>query len=834
MSAQPDLTGQRAAGNQPVSGLSLDLEKVNTNNATAPELKASAASGKHTAGAADTNDDEFRRSKQRTDNAGSAGGGGGGGSTTTREWQPPLRAKQMLHNDTQEKRETFLSELKYLDIGVSIKGLQSTDIMSFIDPCVVAWVPDEKGTGWREYMRTEVMFDSPEPRFATWITIKLDPYREQLVKLVLYDWEDSRKTTVLDQEPIAQVIIDAADVALAGTTMRFRKPLQPPNKIRPIDFKRSPFIDHGLGVITLVGVPSEMDSHKSRWVRLHLGTKRLLRENVHGRDKFWIEVSRWSEGEFDIVYRSEEAGNMDNMYRSFALSLPRVCYNQLEADIRFDVMHRTAVGVISKPRLIGQTVISLKDLLEKFDGNAEVEESLARSQSDGRIVFKMARIYAPSHKAEVANAEQALKELKARQLVHPTTGATMPPTPQMCALASSTLRERETVVPPLLLNMMTKAKKSPSRPFSSSGAMTARGRLEAASQAKPSSAPGGPRPAAAAKGAAAARQGSVSGLIQNYQRQTGRPSTSSSSSRGHALYSSSRPGSVTSRSGMASPRVPMSARDRSMRSPRPHTPRISDLAKGSLPENNPMSKDCAYLQDFLQTRDGVQTPHLVNVVSECLWFIQESRVASMEDWNSLKKDERMRRKNNNSQSLELRGEFTNFHKQLKLTLKETSRDARKLGTTWTNWTRPEPVCKPPPPPSKQLSKKTPKRDVLREGYNFKKPETDLQNAGSASKTEPMPRTEMVSSALSQALHPKLNEKAAREYERTHGGISGRNSGKLWAYALNKTKPKRPCDQSWIGIAKSLMGSGSGPPGARPKAENRKRVHKALVDEVELD
>ena len=749
---------------------------------------------------------------------------GRGGESARGVWQPPLRARQMVVNETQIRRENFLKQLKYLDIGISIKGLQSTDLMSFIDPCVVAWIPDEKGTGWREYMRTEVMFDAPEPRFATWLTVKLDPYRQQLMKFVLYDWEDSRKTAVHDQEPIAQIIIDVSDIALAGTSMRFRKPLQPAEKMSPIDFKRSPFDDHGLGVISLVGVPSEVDSHKSRWVRLHIGTRSLLREHVHGRDKFWIEVSRWSDGEFDIVYRTEEASRQDQMFRSFALSLPRVCYNQLENDIRFDVMHRTATGVISRPKLIGQTVISLAALLDKMNESyekdylqVEVEEPLSRSQSNGVVIFRLARIYTPSNDGIEMTADEARAEAVRRQLQHPTTGATMPPTPSLCALMSNILRERETVVPPVLLTAMgvtdgdddqTPRARGRARPASQgssrSGALTSRGRLESS---KPGSAPSGDQKEV------------VKPVIHRLWKQENRTPKVS-------MYSN-----IKSKYAGASPRPPSSARSVITNPSRPHTPRLGDFAKGSLPENNPLSKDCQYLQRFLATRDGVQTPHLTSVVSECLWFIQESRVASMEDWKELKDAEKIRHKSCLNKSRELREEFTNFHKQLKMVLKETSRDADRLGHNWKQWTRPEPVCKPPPPP-KTLRAKAPKKNVLETGYTFK--------------TSDHERNEFLKSGKSLAPSGgsggRRTSVSARSSERAVGAIvkqsmepgnpdlaipdpkppeSPRTAGTRWAFAMHAKRKMRPCDMTWQGVVNALTSS-STTPGTRPKASDRRR------------
>ncbi len=61
-----------------------------------------------------------------------------------------------------------------VEIGVCLKNLVCTDLLSESDPCVVLYQRGDDGQ-WEERGRTEIIQNNPDPDFSTRLNVEFDP-----------------------------------------------------------------------------------------------------------------------------------------------------------------------------------------------------------------------------------------------------------------------------------------------------------------------------------------------------------------------------------------------------------------------------------------------------------------------------------------------------------------------------------------------------------------------------------------------------------------------------------------------------------------------------------
>lgn len=235
---------------------------------------------------------------------------------------------------------------KKIEVLVSCNDLVNLDEFSPSDPLCVLFI--KQFGQWKEYGRTEVIIDTPNPQFTTSFLLEYEPEANQQLLFSVYDI-DSRSEHLTKHDFVGSIELPLTSLIQEG------------NKIETLS--KSLHVPGQSQARGWINITSEFIVSNCRGkVALHMGGSKLDKKGIFSLSKtdVFLEVGRSiSSVHFHPIYRSEVVHkSQDPRWHPFELSVSKLCNGDQNRPIRFSCWNKKCNGC----ELIGHAETTLKDI----------------------------------------------------------------------------------------------------------------------------------------------------------------------------------------------------------------------------------------------------------------------------------------------------------------------------------------------------------------------------------------------------------------------------------------------------------------------------------------
>ena len=254
-----------------------------------------------------------------------------------------------------------------IELHVAAKDLADMDIITVSDPICVLFVWD--GKGFREFGRTEVVWNNLNPEWVTYFNVQYVFEMRQPLLFKVYD-VDSDNATLNAQDFIGEAGIDLSQIVSNPTTTQLELRLPGKNQKRG----------------TLYITPESINNSASI---VELKIKALNLKNLH-----WIK----SNSPFFVISKSSEAGRYLPIYQSevnkkmkwkqFKIPFQQLCNCDPERPLRISFMD---ARMTSHAVLIGYAELTYSRMSEMLLQNIEIVDD--KNQPAGRFVIEAVQLH---------------------------------------------------------------------------------------------------------------------------------------------------------------------------------------------------------------------------------------------------------------------------------------------------------------------------------------------------------------------------------------------------------------------------------------------------------
>jgi copine 5/8/9 len=228
-----------------------------------------------------------------------------------------------------------------VEIAVSCRNLLDMDITSKSDPMCVLYVKQFASEAWREYGRSEVIWDNLNPDFVKKFVMDYFFEESQKLKFELYD-VDSESPDLRKHDFLGSMECTLGEVVSLN---RLQRPLRGPRQ--------------DSGCIILVSA-EELSSCKDE-ITLQFCAVKLDKKDFFGKSDPFLVFSRTNEnGTFTVVHKTEAVmKTLNPTWKPFTILVRTLCNGDLDRVIKVECFDWNRSG---SHELIGQFSTSVREL----------------------------------------------------------------------------------------------------------------------------------------------------------------------------------------------------------------------------------------------------------------------------------------------------------------------------------------------------------------------------------------------------------------------------------------------------------------------------------------
>ncbi|ESO82328.1 hypothetical protein LOTGIDRAFT_198063 [Lottia gigantea] len=231
----------------------------------------------------------------------------------------------MASSSTDFQPGTGIAPATLVELAVSCRKIIDADVFSKSDPMCVLFVYDSKNIKWKEFGRTEIIWNNLNPDFVHKFVIRY--YFEQLQKLKfeIYD-VDSNSADLSKHDFLGSIECSLGEIVSAN---KLQKSLRGPKK------------NSGSIIITA----EELSSCKER-VTLHFCAHKLDKKDFFGKSDPFLSIYRSNEDRsFTLVHRTEVVKrNLSPTWKPFSLPVRTVCNGDYDRMMKIECYDWDADG----------------------------------------------------------------------------------------------------------------------------------------------------------------------------------------------------------------------------------------------------------------------------------------------------------------------------------------------------------------------------------------------------------------------------------------------------------------------------------------------------------
>eukprot|EP01052_Picozoa_sp_SAG31_P027597 SAG31_NODE_2594_length_5423_cov_4.097295_2_plen_643_part_00 len=229
----------------------------------------------------------------------------------------------------------------------------------------VLWLWRKSTRRWHEHGRTEVVRD-PQPNFVRSFYLDYVDHsdnftdkQDQWSKVELYQ----RKTHLADLARHAKIgeaiftLRDVHKVPIKRLTLPLRVPVQSPTATASGRIASPVALRDPYSASVVIRLAEIMDTVSPGHVEFTYSAAAGLSK----QSSTFLQGSRYVQGDWEVFHRSDVQRGNEVRYGSFNVSLVRVCLNDLDAYLKFEVRE---LGDGGEHRLVGAVETSLRNLLD--------------------------------------------------------------------------------------------------------------------------------------------------------------------------------------------------------------------------------------------------------------------------------------------------------------------------------------------------------------------------------------------------------------------------------------------------------------------------------------
>ncbi|XP_005099340.1 copine-8 isoform X1 [Aplysia californica] len=212
---------------------------------------------------------------------------------------------------------TGVAPATLVELSISCRKLIDADVFSKSDPIAVMFIQDKSSRGWREFGRTEIIWNNLNPDFVKKFVMQYYFEQSQKLKFEVYD-VDSASSDLSKHDFLGRMECTLGEVVSSN---RLNKRLTGPKK------------DSGSIIIGA----EELSSCKEQAL-IQFRAHKLDKKDFFGKSDPFLTFSRSNEdGSFTVVHRTEVIKRTLNpTWRPFALSVRALCNGDYDRSIKVE------------------------------------------------------------------------------------------------------------------------------------------------------------------------------------------------------------------------------------------------------------------------------------------------------------------------------------------------------------------------------------------------------------------------------------------------------------------------------------------------------------------
>eukprot|EP01080_Neovahlkampfia_damariscottae_P009874 gene9874-2196_t len=321
-----------------------------------------------------------------------------------------------------------------IELSFSCKGLVKLDKFSESDPRIIVKEQEDFTLRFKEIGFTEVLKNSPNPRFVEKVIVPYDFSKEQIFKFEVYDWDNPKSTDVSGQDFIGSFqcslssIVGSKNHSITGTLLNPDHPNRKNGQITILseevylvlehsEFKLDKNISDPIQALEdFLDKTPEFLEQNIQLVSMNCKASNLEKKDWWGSSDPFFDIIREQknnqkeeEPNFDgaAVYQSETIKkNLNPNWEPFGISAQKLCNNDFDRKLQFSVWDD---NVLNEKQFIGKFVTSLNELM---NGKKEYELFNDKNKKSGNFKFEIVSIEDDIEKIKNLAYEEAYDRLQ--------------------------------------------------------------------------------------------------------------------------------------------------------------------------------------------------------------------------------------------------------------------------------------------------------------------------------------------------------------------------------------------------------------------------------------